>query len=463
MSRITVVGLGPGDPGLLTRAAWEVLSRADSVYVRTTQHPTVAALPSSVKIHSFDHIYDHQAHFGSVYEAIVDHLVAIARHGGYQEVLYAVPGDPTVGETTTWLLRTRAAKEGLSVHVLHGVSFLEPTLLALGLDPLEEDGLQIVDAMVVAGSHVPPFDTAHPALLAQCYNRAMASDVKLTLLPSYGPEHLVTVVQHAGLVDQSTRDVALHELDRSPAFDHLTVVYVPPASRYGSFSRLQEIVAHLRAPDGCPWDREQTLPSLRRDLMEEVFELLEALDALDDKSRGAKELEGRAHALKEPEDQKLEEELGDTALVIAMLAQIAVEEERLLWPQVMEAISQKLIRRHPHVFGDLAVSSASEVLANWARIKDQERQTDGGQQPGSPLASVPRSLPALALARKYLSRLERMGLEPVLDEANVLGVALWHLVAQARVQGDDAEIALRMLCHQVAAAAETEWASGQRD
>ena len=433
MTTITIVGLGPGDPGLLTKAAWDLLHAAAELYVRTDRHPTLAGLPASLAVHSFDAIYSTAEDFASVYQQIAEQVIELGSRP--QGVIYAVPGDPAVGEATTWRIRDLAAARGLAVRVLSGVSFVEPACLALGIDPLESDGLQIVDAMVAAASHAPPFDTARPALLAQCYSRALASDVKLTLLHSFDEQHPVTVLSAAGTAQQALRVVPLFELDRSADFDHLTTLYVPPAGPYGSYSRLQEIVAHLRAPDGCPWDREQTLQTLRTDVLEELFELLEALDRDDDDQIG--------------------EELGDGVLALAMLAQIAAEEERFRWPQVMEQVCEKLIRRHPHVFGDVAVSSVEEVLANWAAIKAEEAggklQVAGGGSP-SVLDSVPRALPALALASKYQSRLGRAGITPDLDGADAFGLALWELVAAARAAEVDAETALRELCQRVAAA-----------
>ncbi|MFZ2488723.1 MAG: MazG family protein [Anaerolineae bacterium] len=425
MSHITIVGLGPGDPGLLTRAAWELLVSLDELVVRTNRHPTLAALPASLQIVSFDALYAAADTFADVYTRIADAVIELGRRP--QGVVYAVPGDPAVGETTTWLIQARAAAQGLPVRVLSGVSFLEPSCLALGLDPLATDGLQVVDAMVVAARHAPPFDPTRPALLAQCYSRGLASDVKLTLLHSYDAQHPVTVLQGAGTAEQVMRQTPLYALDRSAEFDHLTSLYLPPVSEYGSFERLQEIVAYLRAPNGCPWDREQTLQTLRKDVLEETYELLEALDADD--------------------DGKIAEELGDTTLTLAMLAQIAAEEERFSWPQVMEAVNRKLIRRHPHVFDDTVVSGVEEVLDNWAAIKAAE----GGDKAASLLASVPKGLPALALASKYQSRLQRVGREVDLNTADPLARALWQLVAEARAADVDAETVLREFCARVAA------------
>ncbi|MEZ4767030.1 MAG: MazG family protein [Caldilineales bacterium] len=373
--------------------------------------------------------------FAAVYAEIARRVVALGSRP--EGVVYAVPGDPAVGEATTWLIRAAAAEAGIHVSVLHGVSFVEPACLTLGLDPLERDGLQVMDAMVVAASHAPPFDTSRPALLAQCYSRALASDVKLTLLQSFGEAHPVTVVRGAGggPGEGPVNTCALYELDRTAAFDHLTTLYVPPVGPYASYGRLQEIVAHLRAPDGCPWDREQTVQTLRKDLLEEIYELIEALD--------------------EDDDAKMAEELGDAALVLTMIAQIGAEEERFRWPQVMAQIVEKLIRRHPHVFGDVEVADAAEVLSNWAAIKDQERESkerNEGKKGNGVLDSVPRALPALMLASKYQSRLARAGLEPSLAGANPMGRRLWDMVSEARAGGIDPETALREVCERVAAA-----------
>ena len=431
MPHITIVGLGPGDPDLLTRAAWDALSAASDVYLRTNQHPVVTALPAHLVVHSFDAEYARADEFADVYAEITRQVISLGSRP--EGVVYAVPGDPAIGEATTWLIRAAAGEANIPVRVIHGVSFVEPACLALGLDPLEQDGLQVLDAMVAASSHVPPFDTSRPALLAQCYSRALASDVKLTLLHSFPETHPVTVLRAAagGPSEASLATIPLFKLDHSTAYDHLTTLYVPPAGPQASFNRLQEIVAHLRAPDGCPWDREQTVQTLRKDLLEEIYELVEALD--------------------EDDDVKMAEELGDAALLLTMIAQIGAEEERFQWPQVMTQIVEKLIRRHPHVFGDVEVASVDEVLSNWAAIKDVERGVESGERPVSPFDSVPRALPALMLAGKYQSRLARAGLEPSLDGANPLGRQLWDLVTEAKAGGMDAETALREVCEQVAA------------
>src|SRR5688500_7122982 len=140
---ITIVGLGPGNPTHLTREAWEVLSVAPEVYLRTTQHPTVAGLPPSVTVHSFDDVYESVPEFGAVYEQIAGRVLALGQRP--QGVVYAVPGHPSVAEATVGLITARAAEAGLPVRIVPGLSFVEVTLTALGVDALPN--LQLADAL----------------------------------------------------------------------------------------------------------------------------------------------------------------------------------------------------------------------------------------------------------------------------------------------------------------------------
>jgi tetrapyrrole methylase family protein/MazG family protein len=194
---ITIIGLGPGDPALLTRQAWDIIRHATDIYVRTARHPTLAGLPTSVMVHSFDHIYEQAQQFSEVYARVADEVL---RLGGRGNVIYGVPGHPLVGESTVTTILQRAPESGIAVEIIDGLSFIEPALSALQLDAL--NGLQVVDALDVAAAHHPPLDPDKPALLAQLYSRAVAGDVKLTLLNQYPPEHEVALVQAAGTAHQ---------------------------------------------------------------------------------------------------------------------------------------------------------------------------------------------------------------------------------------------------------------------
>ncbi len=273
---ITIIGLGPGDPALLTRRAWDRISGAADIYVRTARHPTVEGLPTAVTVHSFDHIYEQAQQFSEVYAQVAEEVL---RLGGQGDVIYGVPGHPLVGESTVATILQRARELGIAVEIVDGLSFIEPALTALRLDAL--DGLQIVDALDVAAAHHPAIDPDKPALLAQLYSRAVAGDVKLTLLNQYPPDHEVMLVHAAGTADQQLLTLPLVEIDRRDDLAHLTMLYVPPLPQPSSFAAFQETIAHLRAPEGCPWDREQTHQTLRRHLLEETYEVLEALDEDD--------------------------------------------------------------------------------------------------------------------------------------------------------------------------------------
>lgn len=383
---ITIVGLGPGDPGQITREAWQVLEGAGEVYLRTSRHPSVPALPAQPRYHSFDDAYERHEQFADVYEEITTRLLALARRP--QGVVYAVPGHPLVGETTVQEVLARALAEGLPARVVAGVSFVEPVLTALRLDPF--DGLQVADATILAHQHHPNLDPDVGALVVQLYDRRVAADVKLTLMSLYHDDHPVTLVRAAGTANEVVRDLPLYELDRQEDLDHLTSVYVPPLEKPGSLASYQNIVAALRAPGGCPWDREQTHATLRTHLLEEAYEVLAALDAddMDD----------------------LQEELGDLLLQIFLHAQIANEDGDFKLIDAVQQVIEKLVRRHPHVFSAETVADSEEVLRNWEQIKRQER-AEHGETFRSLLAGVPLSLPALSRALEVQRRVARVGFD----------------------------------------------------
>jgi len=383
---ITIIGLGPGGPEMLTRQAWQALEAGREVYLRTRQHPAVAGLPVHLALHSFDELYENGASFEAVYTEIVERVLALGRRP--EGVLYAVPGHPFVAEATAPEIVRRAHDAGLAVHVIDGLSFLEPVFTALGIDPYPN--LALVDGLELAAQHMPNFPPSAPALIAQIHSRLVAADVKLTLANVYPDEHPVQLLHAAGTPLQVIEAIPLYEIDRSAHIGLLTCLSLPPLGVETAFEAFQDGVARLRAPDGCPWDREQTHRSLRGDLMEEAYEALEALDAED--------VDG------------MREELGDLLLLILLHTQIAMDDGEFTMADVLRGIHTKIVHRHPHVFGDAAVQTASEVLQNWERLKAQERLEAGKTQKGL-LDSLPAALPALAQAAQYQKRAARVGFD----------------------------------------------------
>ncbi len=432
-AQIRIVGLGPGDLGDLSLVAWQALTSGAPLILRTQRHPLVEQL--NVPFTTCDDLYEAHAEFAEVYAAIAARVLAAAQATG--TVVYAVPGHPWVGEATTRLILEQASAAGLAVQVIGGQSFIEPVFAALHVDCM--DGGQVVDAMLLARRHHPNVEVGLPLLVAQLYAQWLAAEVKLTLLNAYPPEHPVTLIHAAGTPRQRLVPRPLAEMDHGDDFDHLTTLYLPPLEK-GSFTDLHAIIAHLRAPEGCPWDQRQTLESLRQDLLGECAEVLEAIDAEADGSDNSRHIA---------------EELGDLYLVATMLVQIAVEEGRFQMADVMRGVVNKLIRRHPHVFGDTAVTGVAEIVSNWDAIKAAEKVANGDIATG-PLDGIPAHLPALEKARLLQKKAEKAGLlerrqlaatsiwpatTPVTPET--LGQALWGLTALAHAHDLNAEDALR--------------------
>ena len=422
---ITILGLGPGDPNALTLQARDALDHASVIFLRTREHPTVGALPPHLKIHSFDYLYETLNDFDAIYSAIAVEIIA---RGEREDVLYGVPGNPLFGEISVSKILALAREREIATRLIAGLSFVDAACAALALDPLAR-GLQIADATDLARQHFPYLDPDRPVLVGQLYSRAVAGDCKLTLLALYPPDHPITVVDAAGTSQQKVETMALAELDRTEEFGLLTTLYVPPLIRPSSVNALAEVIARLRAPDGCPWDREQTHQSVRKDFLEECYEVLETLD--------------------EGDLPHLREELGDLLFHVLFQAQIASESGEFLLSDVTADIAEKLVRRHPHVFADVVAKDADAAIESWDSVK---RRENGGKP--KPTSSIPRALPALARAQKIArrgklsvdlhdvsARVEK--LPRVRDRQKALGEILYALAAYAAEKHLDAESALR--------------------
>ena len=383
---IIILGLGPGDPGLLTRRSWEIISSIKEIYLRTDQHPTVSGFPKELVIHSFDHFYEEEIPFQQVYQRIAAEIINQAKKS--PGVVYAVPGDPFVAEETPAMILSHAKQENLSIEIVPGVSFLEPTFAALEMDPLPQ--LTILDALELQESHFPHFPPDQPTLIAQLYSTEIASNVKLTLMAVFPNDHDVFLIHDAGTNSEIIEQTPLFEMDRSSKIKNRSAVLIPPLDQGSSLESFQEIIAHLRAPDGCPWDQEQDHQSLRPNLLEETYEALEAIDANDASA--------------------MQEEFGDLLLQIILHAQIASEYGEFTMSDVIRGIYLKIVQRHPHVFEDLKLDQADEVIKNWERIKAEERRING-EIDKSILDGVPSSLPSLTQAQTYQKRAARMGFD----------------------------------------------------
>ncbi|WP_040760061.1 nucleoside triphosphate pyrophosphohydrolase [Sporosarcina newyorkensis] len=350
MGKITVIGLGAGDLDQLPLGTYRLLKQAGRLVIRTEEHPVVSELRSEgLQMESFDAIYEAKDAFEDVYQTIVENLLEMSVE---HPVTYAVPGHPLVAERTVQLLIEKEQAGEIELYIAGGSSFLDPIFTALRIDPIE--GFQLLDGTDLKRDNLR---MDQHVLVGQVYDAFVASDVKLTLMEKYPDEHLVTIVTAAGSADEKLSTLPLFELDRAMTLNNLTTIYVPPIlerdQRLKEWSSLREIIAALRAPDGCPWDREQTHETLKRYLIEESYELIQAIDDED--------------------DEAIIEELGDVLLQVFLHAQIGEDNGYFSMEDVLESIGSKMIRRHPHVFGQAEAGTTAEVLTNWQAIKEQEK------------------------------------------------------------------------------------------
>jgi tetrapyrrole methylase family protein/MazG family protein len=435
---IVVVGLGPGSPDALTVAGQRALAEAERLFVRTRLHPALSSL--TARFESFDELFDAAESTDELPGQIADRLMAA------QPCTYAIPGDGSFGDAALAVLRDR----GVDVRIVPGLAEATAAVAAAGL--VASDALQVVDALSVGGTNIDRGfepNPRYPLVVTGLYSPALLAEVKLSLLEVYPADGSATMVYHPGQLDERVQAISLAQLDReTAAVDHLTSLVVEPVLADfpgGSPQNLRAIIAHLRAPEGgCPWDLEQTHLSLKPFMLEEAYEVAEAIEDED--------------------SSHLMEELGDVLLQVYLHAEMADQEGDFSLNDVFRAISEKLIRRHPHVFADITVSDASEVVQNWDALKAAEKA--GQPQPTSALDGINRTLPGLKLASETARKAEKagfawdsrdgalakvreeldelLGANSVADRREELGDLLWMLAHLAQIDGIDAEDAVRL-------------------
>ncbi|MDC2867493.1 MULTISPECIES: nucleoside triphosphate pyrophosphohydrolase [unclassified Bacillus (in: firmicutes)] len=381
---ITILGLGAGDLDQLTMGVYRKVKEAAHMYIRTKEHPVIEELEKEGVLYtSFDAVYEAYDTFEEVYETISNTLIQKAKEA---DILYAVPGHPLVAERTVQLLLQKGEKENVDVRIEGGQSFLDPMFASLKIDPIE--GFQLIDATSFERGQL---ELRQHLIFCQVYDAFIASEVKLTLMEMLPDDYEVYIVTAAGTSFEQVKKVPLYLLDHEAELNNLTSVYVPPVlnrqSLYQEFAVLRDIIAELRGPNGCPWDKKQTHQTLKKYLIEEAYEVLEAID--------------------EEDDDHLVEELGDVLLQVMLHAQIGEDEGWFSIDDVIRTLSEKMVRRHPHVFGEVSVETADDVVTNWEEIKKQEK----GNVKESILSSIPKSLPQLMRAYEIQKEAAKVGFD----------------------------------------------------
>lgn len=379
MPRVIVVGLGPGNPGLVTVDTLTAIEGTPHRFLRTSQHPSAHLVPDA---ETFDHLYESASSFDDVYSAITDRLVEAANIHG--EVLYAVPGSPMVLERSVAILRGRAE---VDVVVHPAVSFLDDLWRALNIDPIET-GVRLVDGHMFAEAAA---GVTGSMLVAHTHANWILSDIKLSV-DDPDPDTEVVLVHHVGLPDERIVQTTWPEMDKVIEADHLTSLFIPemkvPVA--AEMVRFHQLARTLR--DQCPWDIEQTHVSLVRYLIEETYEVVDAISRLDPDNPAT--------------DEDFIEELGDLLYQVEFHAAIAEEQGRFTLADVARTAHNKLVSRHPHVFGDVAVNSSQEVESNWEALKRAEKPHRTGLFDG-----LVEAAPSLSFAAKVQQRAARAGFD----------------------------------------------------
>ncbi len=389
MAEIILLGLGPSEAKYLTREAWEIINSVDELWVRTDQHPSVREFPKDLKIYSFNALFQNKSSIHKIYDTIAHKITQLGKR--QQGVVYAMPGQPTIGDVTSLQIIKLAQEENIPIKIVSGLPLFEHSSIIS--DTKINPPSRIIDAYELISYRTAPYPLNEPLLISQIYDQTIAAQVKNNLMAGYPKTHPVTVI-HLTLISEQ---INLSEIDHLQSWNVQSLLFIPALAHGTSFEHFQEIIARLRAPDGCPWDREQTHESLRQHLIEETYEVVDAIDSQD--------------------LIKMREEFGDLLLQIVLNVQIATENDAFTMAEVIEGIHDKIIRRHPHVFGDISVNGVDDVLKNWEKLKAAEREKKG-EKNKSLLDGVPLSMPALSQAQEYQARAARVGF----DWPNITGV-----------------------------------------
>lgn len=378
MKKIDVIGLGAGNIEQLPLGIYrKLLATEKSVYVRTANHPVVQSLINEgVAVKSFDYLYEDATTFQTVYENIAKELIGKLEQG--EEIVYAVPGHPMLAEKTVQLL---LAYPSIHVSLKGGHSYLDDLFSALKIDPI--DGFQFLDATAISREDI---NYKQHIVFCQVYDSLIASDLKITLLEDLPYDYEIVIAEAVGTDEETITRLPLEELDREIAVSNLTSVYVPPVRDeqllHHQFAALRSVIATLRGPDGCPWDQQQTHETLRPYAIEEVYELIDAIDRQD--------------------DEAIVEELGDVLLQVMLHSQIGEDNGYFTIDDVISSVVTKMIHRHPHVF------AKDGPQKSWDELKREEQS---GEVDEFLLDSIIMEGPSLQVAEKLQRKAARVGFD----------------------------------------------------
>ncbi|MGL5821949.1 MAG: nucleoside triphosphate pyrophosphohydrolase [Sarcina sp.] len=381
---IKIVGLGSKGIDELTVKVYKTIKETKKLILRTKECYIVKELEKEgIEFESYDENYNTASLFSELYDFIANDVINKERE--YKDIVFAVPGHPFVAEKAVQNLIEKCKDQNVQYEVLASTSILDYVVENLQVDI--SDGLKIVDAFDIKNKI---FNKRDDLLITQVYNNLIASEVKNTLAEFYDDEIIISVLhidQNNGELIQNS--IKLYELDWQENLDHTTYVYIKKdEGNKNDIYDLIQIIDILRSPNGCPWDKKQTHMSIRRDLLEECYEVIDAIESND--------IYG------------LEEELGDILLHVIFHISIAKENNEFNFMNVIDGICKKMIFRHPHIFSDRNIESVDEVLLSWDETKKKEK---GFETLTQEMEAIAKALPALIKATKIQKKAKKVGFD----------------------------------------------------
>jgi len=374
-NKITILGLGPDNIDLLTVKANEILQSEHRIVFRTSVCEAAKYLDSkNIKYESADFLYEAAEDFSSLEKSIAEHIVNLAKE---DDIVYAVPGSGVYNDGSVDMLCAMYE----NIEIIAGVA-TDAYIISKNIPKDISSGIVTIPAAMLNDASI---NTRLPLIVSALDDQYTLSEVKITLSEKYTDEHPVKIISA-----ESTHDILLYEIDRGYDVDHNTILFVSPKQNDEKHDLydLRRIFRKLRAPGGCPWDREQDHQSLKRYLIEECAEVLDAIDHND--------------------MDELKDELGDVLLQIMFHSTIAEERGDFDIYSVISNLSRKLVFRHPHVFADVDVADSKEVLDNWDEIKKKQRNN---KSEAEIMKKYPQNLNALIRAQKVQERAAKVGFD----------------------------------------------------
>lgn len=433
---LKIAALGPDSGDMLTLGALAAMERADALVLRTARHGAAQELERrGILFETLDALYERCEDFDELCRMAASALVQKAKTCA--NLCYAV-SEP--GSDATVRALAASLPEDVTLRVVGGVTLAACAACAVIPFGVNTENLRTVTALSVGEMRV---QADSPQVITEIDNRYLASDVKLWLSDLFDDEMTVYFLENVAQPGAAARPILLCELDRQVHYDHRTAVLVPRVSVYersrATYEDFVEVIARLRGPGGCPWDRAQTHHTLRQYMIEEACEAAEVMDGED--------------------PMKIADELGDVLLQVVLNSCIGAEHRAFTDRDVTSMAAHKMITRHEHVFGKARAEDAQAVTSVWENAKKKER---GEQTALERVLDIAPALPALMRAQKAVRREQQAKGETRSPEAALcdarraverlsqagagegeLGAALMSLCAAAHAMDLDAETALR--------------------